>query len=525
MQGSGRVAPTGCPGASSARVAMAGSTLAGVLALAACQQQTARTDLFAEAPPPAPAATSRLNVPVEFDYSSLLGTLEKVVPEHFGSLDSLHQMGLDPRKKYAFEAKRGPFTAFADGELLHLRATITYSGKGFYKPLIGPQVSAGCGLGFDPPRRLVVELTTPLTLTKDWHLTSKARIARLEPASSDDRDKCQVTVLRLDVTPQVMEAARTALSKHLKDIDRKVAGVDLRDRFAGWWGTLARPIRLRDGVWLVIAPQRVEMGKVTGDGHVLTVPVSVEARPRIVASADAPPIDDPTLPPLGKATGGADGFHVVVDGVVDYPTATQAINAALANKRIEKSGHSAVLKSVSVEPGPRGRLELTVAFAGDAKGTLRLSGTPVLDRASGEVAVPDLDFDLDTDNNLVNAYAWLKGDELRNTLREKAHVPIKPALDKGRELLIKGLNRDIGKAVQLSATVDDVAVRGLYATRGGLLVRAEANGHAGLAVTPGKAPAAKVAARAAAKEDAGAPNRAGAKAQPVSAEFATVRAH
>jgi hypothetical protein len=51
-------------------------------------------------------------------------------------------------------------------------------------------------------------------------------------------------------------------------------------------------------------------------------------------------------------------------------------------------------------------------------------------------------------------------------------------------LLLKGLNRKIGDAVTLSATVDSVAVRGLFVTRDGLIVRAEASGHAAMAVQP-----------------------------------------
>ena len=57
-----------------------------------------------------------------------------------------------------------------------------------------------------------------------------------------------------------------------------------------------------------------------------------------------------------------------------------------------------------------------------------------------------------------------------------------PALDRGRALLVEGLNRKIGDALTLSATVDSVAERGLFVTRDGLIVRAEATGRAGVSV-------------------------------------------
>jgi hypothetical protein len=98
------------------------------------------------------------------------------------------------------------------------------------------------------------------------------------------------------------------------------------------------------------------------------------------------------------------------------------------------------------------------------------------------VLVPDLDFDLDTDSRVVNGYAWLRSDDLRETIREHARFPVATALARGRELLTSGLNRALGDAVTLSATVDSVGVTGLYVTRDGLLLRADATGHARVAV-------------------------------------------
>ncbi|MGH7619292.1 MAG: DUF4403 family protein, partial [Gemmatimonadaceae bacterium] len=100
-----------------------------------------------------------------------------------------------------------------------------------------------------------------------------------------------------------------------------------------------------------------------------------------------------------------------------------------------------------------------------------------------QVSVPDVDFDLTTNNELLTAYAWLRSDALRTTLRENALWSVDPAIDKGRDLLHMGLNRRIGGALTLSAKIDSVAVKGLYVTRDGLIVRGEATGRAAVSVT------------------------------------------
>jgi hypothetical protein len=445
-----------------------------------------KRDAPASAPPavdmpaPADAPLSRFSVPLEYDVTAVLRLVEQVVPKTFGSMDSIKTMGDDKRKHYAFEATRGPFTVFASGREMHLRSTLAYSARGYYKPPIGPTISAGCGKD-DVRPRIVVELATPLSLTPEWHLVSHARLVSIRPASSEARDRCDVGILHTDVTDRVLEAARSGIAGQMKNIDRKVSTVDLTSKVHEWWAMLARPIPLTDGVWLTLQPEQLRIGRVSGEAKVLTVPVSLDARPRIVTGAQPPAMRPGGPPPLGKDTV-TDGFHIAMDGLVDYLTATRALTDALGKKQLSRAGRSVTVQDVTVIPAAGGKLVLSVSFAGDASGRLRLIGTPRYDAARQEVSVPDLDYDLETGSKIVNAYEWLKSDDLRTMLREKAHLPAAPALTKGRELLLSGLNRKLGDAVTLSATVDSVAVKGLFVTRDGLMLRAEATGQARVAV-------------------------------------------
>jgi hypothetical protein len=432
-----------------------------------------------EVPAPSAPPVSRFSVPLEYDVTAVLRLVDSIVPRTFGSMDEVRSVNGDSRKHYAFEATRGRFTAFASGSEMHLRATFAYQARGFYKPPIGPTLSGGCGSDNERPR-IVVELATPLTLSPDWHLVSRARLVTIRPASAQQRDRCDVSFLNIDVTDRVIGAARPALAGKLADIDRKVRTVDLTGRVTDWWGLLNRPIRLTEGVWLTLHPEQLRIGDVSGEAKVLTVPVTLDARPRIVTGAE-PQVVAPPLPPLAKDTV-LDGFRIEMDGRVDYATASREVTEALAGRSFTRAGRSVAVEDVSVRPASRGRLLLAVAFVGDASGRLQLIGTPRYRAADGIVDVPDLDFDLDTDSKLVSAYAWLRSDELRATIREKARVPVKPALDKGRELLLSGLNRKIGDVMTLSATVDSVAVKGIYVTREALLARAEATGQARVAV-------------------------------------------
>ncbi len=420
---------------------------------------------------------SRFAVPLDYDVTPVLGIVERVVPRTFGSLDSVRRLGDDDRKHYAFVATRAPFVATIAGPEVRMRTTLAYAARGFYRTPVGATLKAGCGGDARDARpRVVVELAAPLTLAPNWHLRAVSRLERLEPASAAPRDRCRVGILNVDVTDRVVEAARHALEAQLPAIDRKVAAVDLTKQATGWWGALSRPIRLTDGVWLLLGPQTLRVGRVGGAGHVLDVQAGLDAYPKIVTGAE-PPTPDVPLPPLAREVAGS-GFHVALEGVVDYATASRVVTAALRGRSVTQAGQTITVQSVAAAPADSGRLALTVAFTGDAAGTLHFVGRPRIDARRGEVDVPDLDYDLRTNNTLVNAAAWLGSDALRALFRERARVPVAPALERGRALLLSGLNRTIAGVLTLSATVDSVMVQGAYVTAAGLVVQAGATGQA-----------------------------------------------
>ena len=430
-----------------------------------------------DAPPP-PQTLSRFNVPIEYDFTPVMATVERVVPRTFGSLDDVKQVGNDTHRHYAFQATRSPFIAFVTGSQVHLRTTLTYAARGFYKPVVGPTVGAGCGSEAQRPR-LIIELVTPLTVDSSWHLKSKARLSRVERASNAERDQCKVSLLRFDVTDKVVDAARAGLEAQLPQIDRKISAVSLRDHAVDWWAALNRPIRLHDAIWLKLQPARLRLGKITGTKRVLTIQAGVDAYPKIVSGAEPAMVSSP-LPALAGAAG-ADGFDIVIDGNIDYATVSKTLTELLGAKTVTTGGRSVTIDSISASGRAGGRIELSLAFSGDATGTLLLHGTPKYEKTLGEIQIPDLDYDLDTDNNVIDAVAWVRSDDMRAMLRDKARIPVAPVLDRGRQILAAGLNRTIGTSLALSATVDSVEVKDLYVRRPGLSVRAAARGTAKVA--------------------------------------------
>ena len=222
------------------------------------------------------------------------------------------------------------------------------------------------------------------------------------------------------------------------------------------------------------------MGSISSAGDDIIVDAGLDARPRIVAGAEPAASGAPLLP-LGRDTI-ANGFNIVLGATIDYATASKTITDALVGKPITESGRTVTVTNALVSPLPHGQLGLAMTFTGDAQGTLLFVGTPEYDRQHGELTVPNLDYDLNTDSQLISAYAWLRSDALRTLFRDRAHLPVQPLLDKGKSLLSDGLNRKLGDDVTLSAQIDSVAVGGIFVTARGIVIRAVATGTAGMKV-------------------------------------------
>src|SRR5687768_8812706 len=295
-----------------------------------------------DAPPPGTTADvdslptmppSLLEVPLSYDLTPVVAELEKAIPRKFGNLDDKKPIPGNDRMHFAYAAERDPFTVTLEGNTARIRAVIHYAGRGWYNAPVAPEVSASCGAEGERPRA-VIELTADLSLTPTWRLRGRSRVGKVAAFSEDKRDQCRITFLKMNVTEDVTDAARKELQAQTKSVDAKIASLDLRSKFEEWWRIISEPIRLTDSVWLQVNPIAVRQGETRGRKRMLHATVGLSANPRIVTGARPATLITP-LPPLQPA-GVGDGFHILMEGVLDYEMASQLMTEQLAGKRIER---------------------------------------------------------------------------------------------------------------------------------------------------------------------------------------------
>jgi len=435
-------------------------------------------------PPPPP---SSLEVPLTLDLAAIVEPLEGAIPLRFGSMIERHDHPSNSRMSFAFEVERSPFTIRVEGATATLSSTLRYRGRGWYDPPLAPEVSASCGTSDDRDDRprAVLAISSPLTLTPEWGLESRARVTRVDRASDRPEDDCRVTVFAIDVTGRVIEAARGALERRTRAIDQAVAGVDLRSRIQRVWDIIGSPIELTDDVWLVIDPVAVTRGPLEGDGGMLVrTRLGLTATPRIVLGS-RPDMEPRTLPDLEEGEVG-DGLHILMEGHASYDAIGEFLTREIQGRELRWGGNSVRFGEIRVLGIGGGRLAVEVEFDGSARGRVFLVGTPSFDPDRYEIHVPDLDFDVESRNVLLSGAAWLARDNLVDFLRERARIPVRELMEMAEEQLHRGLNRDLSDEVAIIGEVLSTQAMGVVALQEILVVQSHAQARARVLIHAGE---------------------------------------
>jgi len=428
--------------------------------------------------PEVPAST--IEALVTYNLGTAVDSLEAAVPRTYGDIEQRLPIASNTRASFGFAVSRSPFHVRVVGQTLSISTVVEYQGRVWYRPPIGPELSAGCGVGDAPRPRVRVTLVSTGRLTPRWGLRTRTRVLRLEPYSSEPRDRCKLTVLRLDVTDRVIDATRSMLEQKLDKFDEAVSRWPVRTRFVKLWEQLQRPIFLTEGVYLAINPYAAQLGSVGAVGDTVNARLRMIASPRIVTGGQ--PADYRPLPSLQTASDVGNGAHVVIEAAFTYPVATALLRRSLVGFKIVQEGHRIRIRDVQLFGIGGGRVALGVALSGHVHGRLYFTGTPSIDPVHHQIGVPDLDYDVGTAQMLVEGFAWLKGVDIRDFLRERARLPDSAVVGKLRGIAESGINRTLAPGVTLSGRIHNAEGTSVRATTQEIRMRAIADAEFKLAI-------------------------------------------
>jgi len=394
---------------------------------------------------------SVLDLPVEYDLGPALAWLDSVVPRRIGDVDERLEIPGNSRLSFAYEAERSPFRLTLDGTTATLSAVVTYRGRGWYNPPILPTISGSCGIGERAPRAYL-SIRTTVTPTTDWRLQGRTRIASLRPLTTEQRDRCTVTLAEVNVTDRVLDAVRGILGRELRQLDRSLAEFGLGQIVADVWGFLATPIALQDSLWLVVDPAAIRFDKVRSEGSVLHSSLGITAYPRVV-SGSRPEVAARPVPPMERV-GSPPGLSLLSEAAIGWEVLSGILRESLRGDTLQVAGRQLVIADISVSGLDDGRVAVGLTLGGEARGTVYLVGNPVFDPVDVVLTMPDLEFDVNSRNLMVRGLAWLAGGQVEADLRANLRVSLAGVLADGRSLLERELTRDLAPGVRMVTAID-----------------------------------------------------------------------
>jgi hypothetical protein len=280
----------------------------------------------------------------------------------------------------------------------------------------------------------IVSGETAIHVAEDWRLVSRTRLrfAWLEEPwvhlkTTVDHGR---TPLHPLVDLLVRAKIRRLLATYAKRVDNTLERIDLRRFLEPAWRRLHAPLRVAGDppIWLRVDGAGAGIGPLQGDsGNVLLTPVMVA---RLRAHVGHQPTGLDTPPPLPRNSGppGREHSEIQLPIVIEYAYLNALLQDRVTGRTFEfKNGATVTVRDVELFASG-GRVVVRVGFEANripsrlipsASGTVYFSGRPAYDKATGQLTVQELDFDVQTQEYLHQAAAWLLQDTFVERVRQR----------------------------------------------------------------------------------------------------------
>jgi hypothetical protein len=424
--------------------------------------------------PPIVQPVSNIEVPVTVDLKSYFVQAENSVPNKFsGSQQNCEGLS------YTYNFTRSPFAITGSNNVVNLKFTGSYGfvasycakcvdifGKG--PQCLHPALSAQCGMGNEPQRRMEISYKSTITVLPDFHLRSKTVL------SPDPKpiDRCNVLFGNIDVTDRLIGFMKVPLNALGAQVDAKVAAFDIRPVVDQIWKNVATEYKVQDIGYVNVNPEAVRLSSFSLNGSLLNFSVGLSAKPVFTTVSNPQPVKPlPNLSSYVPAT----GYNVCLDLVESYDHLTAEVNKQVAGQNIKVAGNEFIVDNIKIY-GIGTKIVMVINYNGTSAGTIYLVGTPVYSSTTHELSFPDLTFDLQTRAWMLKTAKWMFNGKITDVIREKATYNCGKFLADSKTTLQNQLSRDLGNNMRSVVTIHDLDIQAIYPTSDKLVIRTLSNG-------------------------------------------------
>lgn len=384
---------------------------------------------------------SQINIPVKIYMSPLLKMMDSMTAKEFTSdkWPNYFQPTCDFRYKYRFI--RSPFSF----SCINNKVTISFLGNyqiaggktvcAFDKQ-VSPWVSGSCGFASEPMRKVDINISSTLELLPQYQVRTTTRIDHLLA-----RDKCVVSLLQTDMTKEVMDSIRSSIETYTTSFDQFVQSFNHNPLLNDWRKNGNKVFPVSEYGYMNLNPSVLRVGKLNYYKDTLYFSVGFQGSPQF--SSDSQSISTKKYIPAFNNTESAPGLSTYLNAVYEYSFLSRLLNDSLQNKPFEVDGRTFVIKNINLSGTDQNKLLIDVSFDGNRRGTLRLSGTPLLDTARQLITMPDISFALESRDMLVNIAKGLFRKKILKKLKDQSVFDVAELIKNNKAIIEARFNQQL----------------------------------------------------------------------------------
>ena len=425
---------------------------------------------------------SQINIPVKVYLKPLLAVMDSMTAKEFTSdqWPNYFQPTCDFRYKYRFV--RSPFIFSCINNKVNIAFQGTYQIAGSktvcaFNKQVSPWVSGSCGFGNEPMRKVDINISSLLDLLPQYQVRTTTRIDKLQA-----RDKCVVSLLQTDMTKEVMDSIRSSIETYTTSFDQFVQSINNNALLQQWRTTGNRVFPVNRYGYLNLNPSMLRVGKFNYYKDTLTFSVGFQGVPQF--SSDSTSIITKKYLPSFQNTESAAGIATYLDAVYEFSFLSKLLNDSLRNKPFEVDGRTFLIKNISLSGTDENKLLIDVAFDGNRKGTLHLSGTPVLDTAKQVLTMPDISFSLDSRDMLINIAKGLFRKKIMKKLKDQSVFDIGELIKNNKGIIEARLNQQLTDWLSTKGNFQELKLIGLLPRKGSIQIQLFMRGNITVTGTP-----------------------------------------
>ncbi|WP_026461955.1 DUF4403 family protein [Adhaeribacter aquaticus] len=445
-----------------------------ILMLQGCSKSThlntqAPTDGVAAAPTFEPKL-STINVPVSFKINTLQ---EKLNKEFAGVL--YKDDNLQDDNVAVTVIKNGAVAVKAEGNKIAFTVPLHIYAKGRWMWAackMCPTLQKTEDTEFD----LVIKSESQLSFSDDYKVKT-VTVGDFEWGNT--KPVLTVGPLQIGLARFVEPAMRNQMSTLTAKLDKEIQDrIKIKDYIQEAWVQMQQPIPLDKDLdaWLTVTPKDIKVSPLVARNGELHLNIGFTSYLQTITNGKPKIKINKNLPKLITDNRLSNVVQIGLVSEISYDHATKLLKEQVAGQKFTfEDGKDVITVNDIKLSGSGDKVVLMLDVTGKTKagmftkniaGKVFLKAVPYYDVASTSIRVRDLDYDLDTKDQLLKTASWLAKNRFVESIQNQISFPVKSQLEDAHKMLQKTLDESgrVHESVLLKGRITEIVPDAIYLT-------------------------------------------------------------